>query len=117
MEVQAAHADYLRYNFTTTFMPTNMSTGYSYRPLVGSAIRLIRILPQEDGSEMLRCKLIHMVLDVSPPPQYIALSYSWGDESNCRIIQLDGSSISIRSNLWHALRTIYQWEASDAARG
>jgi len=112
MEVQAATQVTLPWS-----QVANMSTGYPYRPLVGSAIRLIRILPPEDGSEMLCCKLIHMVLDVSPPPQYIALSYSWGDESDCRTIQLDGSSISIRSNLWHALGAIYQWEASDAARG
>ena len=103
-------------------MSTSMSTRYPYRPLVGSAIRLIRILPQEDtgsgtSDDVLRCKLIHMVLDASPPPQYIALSYCWGDESDPQTIQLDGASIPIRSNLWHALRAIYHWEASDAARG
>jgi len=59
-----------------------MPTGYRYRPLTGSAIRLIRILPREDRTETdtpprrkLRCKLIHMVLDTSLPLQYITLSY------------------------------------------
>jgi len=99
-----------------------MSPGYPYRPLTGSAIRLIRILPGEDGTatdtsapHLLRCKLIHIVFDASPPPQYIALSYVWGNDR--RKIEVDGHVVSIPSNLWHALCAIYQFEAHDAARG
>jgi Heterokaryon incompatibility protein (HET) len=95
-----------------------MTHSYPYRPLVGSSVRLIRILEDEPSESLIRCKLIHMPLDVSPPPQYIAISYTWGDsKSHHKIIELDGHEIHISENLWHALRSIREWEAIEATRG
>ncbi|KAK3328088.1 heterokaryon incompatibility protein-domain-containing protein [Cercophora scortea] len=97
-----------------------MPSSYPYRPLAGSAIRLIRILEAKSPQDaaVIRCKLIHMPLAVSPPPAYIAISYVWGNpNNNPKTIQLDGHDVSVSENLWHALHQVRTWEAIEASRG
>ncbi|KAI9148301.1 heterokaryon incompatibility protein-domain-containing protein [Paramyrothecium foliicola] len=84
-------------------------------PLTGSAIRLIRISPDEHGP--VRCNLFHMPLAVVPPPQYIAISYTWGDEKDKKNIVVDSHDIAIPENLYRALRLLRALEIQDSKKG
>jgi hypothetical protein len=80
-----------------------MATNYQYRPIAPRSVRLVRILPDEEHFPV-RCKLIHMPLHVTPPPEYIAVSYAWGDSTrDNRVIKVDGHDFTISENLWHVL--------------
>jgi hypothetical protein len=65
------------------------------------SIRLLSIQPVEEGDPIVKCSLEHYT---SPWPRYKALSYTWGDDSNNKIILINGRSFEIRQNLWQFLR-------------
>lgn len=94
-----------------------MTRTYPYRPLEGSSVRLIRILEDDPMEDLVRCKLVHLPLDVSPPPTYIAISYTWGSAERKKTIQIDGHDVRIPHNLYEALCAIRYWESIDAAKG
>jgi len=77
---------------------------YQYRPLDDSFIRLIRILPER--KTMLRCEILHVSL--RKLPQYVAISYAWGDAGDTRRIELEGSLIPISVSLHGALSALRQ---------
>jgi len=66
-----------------------------------TSIRLINLEP-ESNPDTLACSF--EIVDVHSPPEYIALSYVWGDESSKVPITCDGKSISVTSNLRDALQ-------------
>jgi hypothetical protein len=77
---------------------------YVYRPLVGNEIRLIHLEPPSRNSsapELVDCTLIHRNLDHNP--EYIALSYAWGDPTITVPILLDGFRFQATTNLAAAL--------------
>lgn len=59
-------------------------------------IRLFELYPSTNASEIKGS--FHCVK--SSAHEYIALSYTWGNEAPCREIQVDGEKLSIRENLW-----------------
>jgi hypothetical protein len=66
-------------------------------------IRLLELYPSTDTLEVqgsFRC----VELSHSNSPKYIALSYTWGEETTCREIKIDGKKILVRENLWWFLR-------------
>ncbi|EXL93390.1 heterokaryon incompatibility protein-domain-containing protein [Fusarium oxysporum II5] len=65
-------------------------------------IRLLRIL--SDVSTKIRCQIFHTSLDMIQ--DYIAISYSWGDPLETRVIELDGHQFPVTTSLWHALSRI-----------
>lgn len=70
-------------------------------------IRLVKILPFDqdqttDGVNPVSCTLHHVSLD--DKPEYVALSYSWGDPHNIVPILVDGCSFLATQNLEAALR-------------
>ncbi|KAL8993763.1 MAG: hypothetical protein Q9169_006109, partial [Polycauliona sp. 2 TL-2023] len=65
-------------------------------------IRVMQLLPADSETHDLRCSLEQICLD--DPPQYEALSYTWGDPANPSLLYCDGATLSITSNLDTALR-------------
>ncbi|ORY16942.1 heterokaryon incompatibility protein-domain-containing protein, partial [Clohesyomyces aquaticus] len=63
-------------------------------------IRLVELLPGNE-EDIIRCKFHRSSL--RDKPDYVALSYRWGDASTTANIHLDGTSFSIRQNLWNFL--------------
>ncbi len=43
---------------------------------------------------------------LSSMPQYEALSYMWGSEEDPMILEIDGHQLSVRNNLWQALKQL-----------
>lgn len=78
-----------------------------YTPLLSGQIRLFRLYPQEiskaqDPSQrLIRGTLEHHYL--SDHPQYYALSYCWGSDSNMKPISVNGEIVLIYRNLEAAL--------------
>jgi hypothetical protein len=64
-------------------------------------IRLIRLLPSEDASEIISCILFEVSL--TDAPRWEALSYMWGDASSKETVLINGIKTSIRKNLWDGL--------------
>lgn len=79
------------------------SKAYAYNSLEHkSDFRLIRVLPERTAK--LKCKILHSTLD--DPPDYIAISYAWGDGVDTKRLILDGSTISVAASLHDALRAV-----------
>jgi hypothetical protein len=81
-----------------------MMEQYQYEPLPSpNSIRLIKFRPGENcNDDNLACTFI--VVDTSDPPQYIALSYVWGDVLNTVPISIDGKAVHITQNLRDVLQ-------------
>ncbi|KAF2652979.1 HET-domain-containing protein [Lophiostoma macrostomum CBS 122681] len=77
---------------------------FSYHELVHDEFRLLRILPRKMTT--IKCEILHASLD--DPPDYIALSYTWGDPQDTRRIILDGHTLSVSSSLHGALEALRQ---------
>ncbi|KAH8675142.1 heterokaryon incompatibility protein-domain-containing protein [Ilyonectria robusta] len=79
-------------------------TKYQYRQLDAQRreIRLLRILPQK--TSWMECELSHVSL--SAPPEYVAISYAWGDLEDTRSIMLDGHDFPITLSLWQILNRL-----------
>jgi hypothetical protein len=80
-----------------------------YRPLDASKseIRLIELLPTATNTSTRRertprCNLIHASLN--DKPNYVALSYTWGDPRDTEKITVDQSLVSVTRNLHSALK-------------
>ncbi|KAJ4369142.1 hypothetical protein N0V83_006226 [Neocucurbitaria cava] len=76
---------------------------YSYQPLERELdFRLVRVLPQKTSK--LKCEILHASL-VSPP-EYIAISYAWGDGVDTKRLVLGGAAISVSASLHGALKAV-----------
>lgn len=83
---------------------------YHYEPLPSpTSIRLIKFKPSESSNGSLTCSFL--VVDTSDPPEYIALSYVWGDTSNTVPVSIDGKSVHVTQNLRDALQPFNTEEA------
>ena len=81
---------------------TPENTPYQYRPLeLEDSIRLITVLPSFSKENELRCEIEHVRL--SRNPQYEALSYTWGDQTDLYPIQCNGYTLKVGKNLFGAL--------------
>lgn len=90
-----------------------MTTSY-YLPLKGpDEIRILTLLPYEqDADEPIQCRFEHVRL--AQRPQYEALSYTWGDQTNQLPISIDtaGNVVHVGQNCLLALRTLRKAEVS-----
>ena len=75
---------------------------WHYTPLSASCIRIIQLLPAQDPNDPLECRLLETSLENAP--EYIAVSYVWGDEANPSMILCKGAQLSVTRNLDAALR-------------
>jgi hypothetical protein len=75
---------------------------FIYEPLDtdSNAIRLLTLLSED--TEVIHCTLQHMSL--INPPEYVALSYCWGDPTVTKDIKINGMLVQVTSNLESALR-------------
>ena len=77
---------------------------YEYQPLdAGWNIRLLEVFPAQED-EPIRCSLSRAILNTSP--KYIALSYTWGDAKDRRLISIDDHQLSVSASLYSAIRRI-----------
>ncbi|KAF5000622.1 hypothetical protein FDECE_11159 [Fusarium decemcellulare] len=81
---------------TTTYPSPYRTLDFSSRQ-----IRLLELLPTTADNDIV-CGFRYVELSGCHP--YTALSYTWGDETACREIMIDGNQIMIRENLWSFLR-------------
>lgn len=87
----------------------HITSAYSYSPLLGQDIRLLRLSPSTAGSDDISCEMVTMPLSSAPETEYIALSYTWGDnvaEKDKRSISFGKQQIRIRPNLFNILQRI-----------
>jgi hypothetical protein len=66
-------------------------------------IRLLEIIPGKP-TDLISCRLIHVPLD--NPGEYEALSYTWGNESQDQMIDIDGASLHVSPTLENALQEL-----------
>jgi Heterokaryon incompatibility protein (HET) len=94
---------------------TPSQKGVLYQPLnlERDEIRLLHISParKSDGIDCgIECSLTHASL--GDLPEYDALSYAWGGQSDLRQIILDGYSFDITCNLYNALSRLRSFSMS-----
>lgn len=83
-----------------------------YRPLNGEEIRLIEIYPG-DWNDPIACQLHYVPLDGNTSPEYVALSYAWGDQSTPKTeICVNGRDRQITQSLYTALRQLRRFGAA-----
>ncbi|TVY43510.1 Heterokaryon incompatibility protein 6,OR allele [Lachnellula subtilissima] len=90
-----------------------MATSY-YLPLKEpDEIRILTLLPYEqDADEPIQCRFEHVRL--AQRPQYEALSYTWGDQTNQHPVGIDtaGNVVHVGQNCLLALRTLRKEEVT-----
>lgn len=78
---------------------------YSYKPLENKCIRLLHLLPDNDGTH-LRGVIFHVPLESAV--QFRAVSYVWGSMSLSETLWTPDGAVGITSNLHAALRNLRQ---------
>ncbi|KAK3504188.1 heterokaryon incompatibility protein-domain-containing protein [Neurospora crassa] len=81
-----------------SFQPSGAST---HRPLQGKEIRIVTLHPASFDDPVF-CTLDHVALD-GPRDDYIAISYTWGDPTQTKDINLNGHSYPVTTSLHLAL--------------
>ncbi|RYP62885.1 hypothetical protein DL771_009534 [Monosporascus sp. 5C6A] len=88
---------------STGSIPIYSSTAtFQYHSVQGAEFRLICLLPE--NMSMIKCEIIHASLESHP--EYVALSYAWGDIDDTRKIQIDGCPFTVTSSLHAALTAL-----------
>lgn len=100
----ADHGNGLQFSSTSSVMERERRGRPLYRPLNGEEIRLIEIYPG-DWNDPIACQLHYIPLDETP--EYVALSYAWGDQSTSKIdICVNGRTRPITQSLYTAIRQL-----------
>ncbi|CAG1965781.1 unnamed protein product [Fusarium graminearum] len=81
---------------------------YEYTPLETGFIRLVRIAPGH--KTMIECEIIQAL--ITNVPQYVAVSYTWGDVGDNKKIDIEGSCVPITVSLYGALEALRQRQSS-----
>ncbi len=68
--------------------------------------RLLEIAPSADDTAPITCKLHVISLDSNTKPEYVALSYVWGNPEETAPIKVNGFDCKVTTNLESALRHI-----------
>jgi hypothetical protein len=79
---------------------------YSYKPLVGNDIRLIRLSPVSSEPLKVEADLIHVSFATAQELGYVALSYTWGSMEATETILLDEKCFKVRPNVHVILRQL-----------
>lgn len=99
---------------------------FKYSPLNSEEFRLLFLLPPDEESPVIKCRISNHQLE--NPPEYEALSYTWNyevkskprtirrgnklymiiseNESGPQNILLDGQNFAVTNNLYHALKRL-----------
>lgn len=79
----------------------NSQPEFKFPPLPSnkSAFRLVQLLPPED-EQFIRLRLLSCSLEPSLCPEYIALSYAWGEPGDRREVRVNGVPYLVQYNLW-----------------
>lgn len=83
---------------------TNTELPNIYNPLTESTIRVISIRSALEDEEPIECSLHEVPLDCLP--DFEALSYVWGNQSDRGNIYIDGARFSVTKNLYIALKNM-----------
>lgn len=80
-------------------------TDFTYSTLdpTKNEVRVLIILPNV-LSEPIRCEVKH--IDLDDHPEFIAISYAWGDPNDTCLMLLCGKEFPITRSLWGALRAL-----------
>ena len=62
----------------------------------------MKVLPEKTSK--LKCEIVHASLD--NPPNYVAISYAWGDGVATKSLVLEGATISVAASLHDALKAV-----------
>lgn len=86
-------------------MATDVLTArYEFQPLDTEwNIRLLEIFPGQEN-EPIQCSLERAISNTNP--DHIALSYTWGDVKDRRLISIDDYQLSVTANLYSAIYRI-----------
>lgn len=90
-----------RSSSTTNRTETEPEPPYLTLNFSSRQIRLFRLQP---SAEVTGIEGSFHYVDLSTVPEYTALSYAWGDQTNCRQITIDGTKVEIRENPWSFLQ-------------
>lgn len=82
--------------------PSEVTPQSFYKPLGVSEYRLLRLLPAQRFEAALECELFISRLDSGD--LYEAISYAWGQATDTRDINVNGSKRQVTRNLELALR-------------
>ncbi|KAF3034749.1 hypothetical protein E8E11_001634 [Didymella keratinophila] len=84
------------------------STGFQYTPLAQpkQEIRLLQVLPGNGPIE-----LALGTYKFSEDLKYVALSYEWASEEDKKDITVNGVNVTIRWNLWEALKSLRRFQS------
>lgn len=93
--------------------PNETSTDFNYIPLdqTDMEIRLLHLCPG-DEEDQICIDIIHASL--LDKPRYFALSYTWGDQKDFRIVLINGQSFRVGHNLFCALRHLRNMKGPDS---
>lgn len=90
-----------------------MSFSKSIYPPLGrgtKSTRLLKLLPEQED-KIIRCTLTSHFLDDAPA--FIGVSYVWGYPEPSHDIIVNGATLKVRENLWHALQQLVQISGND----
>lgn len=87
---------------------------FQHTPLDRSkeCIRLLRFVDQPPTSDLYHFSL--ETYDIATAPRFVALSYTRGSPELCHDVIVNGSLLSIRENLWVALKAVRNFFPNDA---
>ncbi|KAH8730504.1 heterokaryon incompatibility protein-domain-containing protein [Phaeosphaeriaceae sp. PMI808] len=77
---------------------------YKYLALGEMEFRLVKILPETMSK--LKCEILHRSLNDAP--DYIAISYAWGDGLDTKPLRLAGAVIPVAASLYDTLEAVRQ---------
>ena len=101
----------------TVAKPGRQALVYRTLQQTTSEIRLLQILPSASARSTVNCRLSTVSLDDSP--EYVALSYVWGDATVTRNIRINDCVIPVTTGLESALRqmraSLFDLSASESA--
>ncbi|KAK0638571.1 heterokaryon incompatibility protein-domain-containing protein, partial [Cercophora newfieldiana] len=80
-------------------MATSSGDLYGLLPVGSREIRLLRVISLEEESTLWGLEVASLDRD----PQFVALSYVWGDASQTESISINGRATTVTVNLAHAL--------------
>ena len=78
------------------------SKRYHYQGLGPDRFRLLRIHPMRMST--ISCEMFDASLD--QPPQYVAISYAWGDPGDTQTISIGGTDVVVTTSLYGALNAL-----------
>lgn len=89
---------------------------FEYTPLLNAAgqLRLLKVgsvKNTSNGQEQIHCELV--TCDVGAKPDYVAISYTWGDPTHTNVVFVNGKTVVVRQNCWYVLWQAYANNISD----